>query len=155
MIMILILIRAILREMSTPELERLLRERNVRPTRQRLAVLLELAKEPNDTTASALWRRMRARGKQTIGLATVYRTLGLLHERGVIDSLSHHTAERCFRLCTDSHHHHLVCQRCHRVVELDECGLGGWVDEAAGRHGFTPTEHQVEITGLCAECRGN
>ncbi len=153
--MILTLILAIVREMSTPELERLLRERDVRPTRQRVAVLGELAKEPNDTTASALWRRMRARSTQTIGLATVYRTLGLLHERGVIDSLSHHTGERCFRLCTDSHHHHLVCQRCHRVVELDECGLGGWVDEAAGRHGFTPTEHQVEITGLCAECRGN
>jgi Fur family transcriptional regulator, ferric uptake regulator len=128
-------------------------ERDVRPTRQRLAVLRELSKEPNDATASTLWRRMRGR-KNAIGLATVYRTLALLEKRGVVDSLSHHAGERCFRLCTDSHHHHLVCEQCHRVVELDECGLGNWVDQVAGQHGFTPTEHQVEITGLCADCGG-
>ncbi len=139
--------------MSTKQLQALLTERNIRPTQRRVAVLRELEKEPNDATAQVLWQRMRARGDEAIGLATVYRTLGLLHEHGVIDSLSHHAGERCFRLCTDAHHHHLVCEQCHRVVELDECGLGSWVDEAAKRHGFTPTEHQVEITGLCADCR--
>lgn len=144
---------AILVGMSTASLERRLQERNIRPTRQRLAVLSELSKEPNDVTAATLWRRMRARKNATIGLATVYRTLGLLEARGVIDSLSHHASERCFRLCRDSHHHHLVCEGCHRVVELENCELGDWVDETAGRHGFTAREHQVEISGLCAECR--
>lgn len=134
-------------------LERRLRERDIRPTRQRLAVLRELAREPNDITAATLWRRMRARKHATIGLATVYRTLALLDERGVIDSLSHHASERCFRLCRDAHHHHLVCEGCHRVVELGDCDLGAWVDETAGRHGFTASGHQVEIAGLCVECR--
>jgi Fur family ferric uptake transcriptional regulator len=79
--------------------------------------------------------------------ATVYRTLGLLHERGVIDA----TASSRSRRSAPSHH--LVCEKCHRVVELQECDLGGWVDEVAGRHGFHAHEHQVEIAGLCAECR--
>jgi Fur family transcriptional regulator, ferric uptake regulator len=139
--------------MSPAELEALLTKRDIRPTRQRLGVLGELAREPNDATATEIWRRMRRRKRQTIGLATVYRTLALLNERGVVDSLSHHPGERCFRLCGDAHHHHLVCEKCHRVVELDECDLGSWVDEAAGRHGFTASGHQVEITGLCVECR--
>jgi Fur family transcriptional regulator, ferric uptake regulator len=137
--------------MSTAELRTLLTERDIRPTSQRVAVLGELAKEPNDTTALALWRRMR--GKRSIGLATVYRTLALLEERGVIDSLSHHANERCYRLCAEGHHHHLVCDQCHRVVELEECDLGNWVDETADRHGFTAREHQIEIAGLCGECR--
>ena len=138
--------------MSKADLERLLTERDIRPTRRRVAVLRELSKEPNDATAQTLWRRMRARDR-SIGLATVYRTLGLLHERGVVDSLSHHAGERCYRFCAEGHHHHLVCERCHRVVELDECDLGGWVEDVAGRHGFTAREHQVEIAGLCGDCR--
>lgn len=137
--------------MASAELETLLTDRGIRPTRQRLAVLGELAKEPNDATATTLWRRLGRRRK--VGLATVYRTLGLLHEQGVIESFSHHAGERCYRLCTAGHHHHLVCERCHRVVELQECDLGGWVDEVAERHDFSAREHQVEIAGLCAECR--
>jgi Fur family ferric uptake transcriptional regulator len=137
---------------STEPLEQRLVDRDIRPTRQRLAVLRELSKEPNDATASTLWRRMRARKNETIGLATVYRTLALLNERGVVDSLSHHAHERCYRLCMEAHHHHLVCERCHRVVELEDCDLGTWVDEVARRHGFAASEHEVEIAGLCAEC---
>jgi Fur family ferric uptake transcriptional regulator len=139
--------------MATQALEELLSKRHIRPTRQRVAVLNELANEPNDATATDIWRRMRRKGKQTIGLATVYRTLGLLEEHGVIDSLSHHANERCYRMCAEGHHHHLVCERCHRIVELDECDLGSWVDDAAGRKGFTAREHSLEIAGLCSDCR--
>jgi Fur family transcriptional regulator, ferric uptake regulator len=139
--------------MSRADLEQLLLARDVRPTRQRLAVLAELAREPNDATAQTIWDRMRRRGRHPVGLATVYRTLALLHDHGVIDSLSHHEHERCYRLCTDAHHHHLVCDRCHRVVELDECNLSGWADEAAARHGFVVESHQVEISGVCESCR--
>jgi Fur family ferric uptake transcriptional regulator len=139
--------------MANGDLEQRLLDRDIRPTRRRLAVLGELAREPNDATAATLWGRMRGRRKDGIGLATVYRTLALLEERGVIDSLSHHAGERCFRLCGDEHHHHLVCEECHRVVELEACDLGGWVDDVAGRHGFAAREHQVEIAGLCPDCR--
>jgi Fur family transcriptional regulator, ferric uptake regulator len=138
--------------MADLELETLLRTNGVRPTRQRLAVLGALAAERNDATAQELWRRLR-RGKQTIGLATVYRTLALLHEHDVIDALSHHEGERCYRLCTDAHHHHLVCERCHRVVEVADCDLEPWVAAVAKRHGFVAQAHQVEISGTCATCR--
>jgi Fur family ferric uptake transcriptional regulator len=138
---------------SSTELERLLNRKGVRPTRQRTAVLAELAAEPDDATAQALWQRMRERADQTIGLATVYRTLALLHEHGVIDALSHSDGERCYRLCGEAHHHHLVCERCHRVVEIADCDLAPWADNVARRHGFAATTHQVEISGLCGACR--
>lgn len=126
--------------------------RGIRPTRQRLAVLEELAREPNDATAQQLHERLRRR-RQGIGLATVYRTLGLLTEAGIVDTLTHHDGELCYRLCGEGHHHHLVCSGCHRVVELDTCDLDPWVSKIARVHGFTPTEHQVEIVGVCADCR--
>jgi len=138
---------------AQPDLGELLARKGVRPTRQRLEVLAELARERDDVTAQALWRRLRDRRRSQVGLATVYRTLALLHEKGVIDSLSHHGTEHCYRLCNDTHHHHLLCSSCHRVVEVDECGLGDWLDEVSARHGFVATDHRVEIVGLCADCR--
>ena len=124
----------------------------IRITRQRLLVLGELAREPNDVTAQTLYERLREQGAR-IGLATVYRTLALLAERGVIDTLAHHTGELCYRLCGETHHHHLMCSECHRIVELQDCDLEGWVSSHAARHGFTATKHQVEIVGVCRDCR--
>jgi Fur family transcriptional regulator, ferric uptake regulator len=138
---------------ADPDLAGLLSRKGVRPTRRRLEVLAELSRERDDVTAQALWRRLHERGDSSVGLATVYRTLALLHEHDVIDSLSHHGTEQCYRLCADTHHHHLLCSSCHRVVEVDECGLGDWLDEVSTRHGFVATDHRVEIVGLCAACR--
>lgn len=137
---------------SPQDLAGLLQRKGVRPTPRRLEVLEELAREPDDATAQQLWARLRVRRSGT-GLATVYRTLALLSERGVVDVLAHHGTEQCYRLCTEAHHHHLLCTSCHRVVEVGECDLGDWVDRVAGEHGFVATEHRIEIAGLCADCR--
>jgi len=131
-----------------------LRSCGLRVTGQRLHVVEELAREPNDVTAQQLFERLRDRGVG-IGLATVYRTLALLTERGIIDALAHHSGELCYRLCGVGHHHHLMCSGCHRIAELQDCDLEDWVSGHAARHGFTATKHQVEIIGLCADCRGS
>ena len=124
----------------------------IRDTPQRFSSSRSSPARPNDATAAQLYDRLRERG-MNIGLATVYRTLTLLHEQGAVDTLSHHAGEICYRLCTETHHHHLMCTGCHRVVELHDCDLDAWVKRSAKRHGFTATGHQVEIVGLCADCR--
>ena len=124
----------------------------LRVTRQRLLVLEALAGEPHDATAQQIHERLRGAGER-VGLATVYRTLGSLRDAGAIDALSHHRGETCFRLCSDAHHHHLLCSECHRVIELADCDLQDWLDEVAAAHGFVASDHQLEITGVCASCR--
>jgi Fur family ferric uptake transcriptional regulator len=131
----------------------LLIRHDLQVTRQRLEVLRELAIEPNDATAQMLWKRLRERDESTIGLATVYRTLSLLSEKGVVDTLAHHEGELCYRLCGETHHHHLVCSNCHRVVEIDEHGLSDWLDRVFEKHDFVAMAHTVELTGLCSNCR--
>jgi len=76
----------------------LLERNGVRATPRRLEVLEELAREHDDVTAQELWSRLRERNSRT-GLATVYRTLALLSNTGVVDVLSHHAGEQCYRLC--------------------------------------------------------
>jgi Fur family ferric uptake transcriptional regulator len=135
------------------DLADLLVRNGVQVTRQRLEVLSELAVEPNDATAQTLWKRLREQRGSTIGLATIYRTLSLLSEKGVVDQLAHQEGELCYRLCGESHHHHLVCSKCHRVVEVDEHGLTDWLDRVFAKHDFIAKAHTVELTGLCSACR--
>lgn len=130
----------------------LLARHGLRPTRQRLAVLGALAEEDDDATAQELHEALRRKGER-VGLATVYRALAALSERGVIDELSHRPREACYRLCGEGHHHHLVCTECHRVVELGDCDLEPRLATLAGIHGFTVSGHTVEVTGTCADCR--
>jgi Fur family ferric uptake transcriptional regulator len=137
---------------AQPDFDELLQQRGLRPTRQRVAVLASLASEPNDATAQQIHARLRTRSER-VGLATVYRTLALLSEHGVVDALMHHPGEACYRLCGTGHHHHLVCEECHRVVELGDCELEGWLARLATEHGFTVAAHSLEVTGTCAECR--
>jgi Fur family ferric uptake transcriptional regulator len=134
------------------DIEGRLAESGIRPTRQRLRVLEVLAAEPWDATAQEIHARLQDGGER-IGLATVYRTVALLSESAVIDALTHRPGETCYRLCSEGHHHHLLCTCCHRVVELDGCAIGPWLDEVAGRHGFVATEHRLEVTGICGDCR--
>jgi Fur family transcriptional regulator, ferric uptake regulator len=129
-----------------------LTEAGLRPTRQRLLVLETLAAEPHDATAQEIHARLRE-GKDRIGLATVYRSLAVLKRRGVVDELSHRAGESCYRLCTPGHHHHMVCERCHRVEELEDCEIDAWIAKASRAHGFQPASHTVEVVGVCADCR--
>ena len=131
-------------------MQEVLARHGLRPTRQRVAVL-EVLSEADDATAQEVHQSLRRRGER-VGLATVYRTLAALSERGVVDELSHHPRELCYRLCGAGHHHHLVCSKCHRVVELGDCDLDDWLAGLAGRHGFTISGHTVEVTGVCSDC---
>ncbi len=133
---------------------RVLRGVGVRPTRQRVTIAAELMGEHDDVTAQGLHGRLRERGER-LGLATVYRTLGLLAGAGAVDTLSHHPGELCYRWCGDEHHHHLVCSRCHRVVELGGCSLDEWLDGLSAEHGFVATGHRLEVAGVCGECRAS
>lgn len=124
----------------------------LRPTRPRLLVASELMAERDDVTAQALHARLRARGHRT-GLATVYRTLGLLSGAGAVDTIVHRRGELCYRWCGDEHHHHLVCSRCHRVVEVGGCEIDPWLRRVSAENGFVATGHRLELAGLCADCR--
>jgi Fur family ferric uptake transcriptional regulator len=131
--------------------QQLLAESGIRTTRQRLRVLEALLAEPNDATAQEIYESLR-RQHERIGLATVYRTLALLSDQGIVDVLMHHPGEACYRLCGQGHHHHLTCTECHQVVELGDCELEPWLASLGGAHGFTVTSHAVEVAGTCGNC---
>ena len=127
-----------------------LRDAGLRPTRQRLTVLDALRNRSDAITAQDLHAELRA-ASEPVGLTTVYRTLTALAEAGFLDTFVK-DGEQSFRLCGEDHHHHLVCEMCNRVVELESDLVEEWVRGVASRRGFQVTGHRADIFGICADC---
>ncbi len=123
----------------------------LRPTRQRAAVAAALAEVDDFRTAQELHDLLRRRGA-SVGLTTVYRTLQALADAGKVDVLRTDEGEAAYRRCSGTHHHHLVCRRCGRTVEVEQPALERWAAQVAAEHGFTDLTHTLEIFGTCAEC---
>jgi len=122
-----------------------------RPTRQRVAVAALLRDAEAFASAQELHARLRA-GGQTVGLATVYRTLQAMAADGEVDMLRTDDGEAVYRQCSTGHHHHLVCRSCGRTVEVEGPAVENWADRVSAEHGFTEVRHTLEIIGTCADC---
>ena len=123
----------------------------VRATRQRAALGRLLLDLDDFRSAQQLHAELVSRG-DAVGLTTVYRTLQALLEAGEVDVVLRADGEALYRRCSTRHHHHLVCRRCGRTVEVEGPAVERWAERTAGEHGFTDVSHTVEVFGLCAEC---
>ncbi len=119
---------------------------------RRTAIAQALESDGTFLSAQQLYAGLRSRG-QRVGLATVYRHLQALTESGHVDALRTDDGETVYRRCaTERHHHHLVCRRCGRTVEVQGPTVERWAERIAAEHGFRDVEHTVEIFGTCASC---
>ena len=130
---------------------RVLRAGGLRPTRPRVAIVEALERRERAVSAQELFVAFRGKAGAP-GLATIYRTLSALAEGSVVE-VFHKGDEALFRLCGDAHHHHLVCNECGLVEEIEAEEVEAWVARVSRRRSFTVTEHRADIYGLCASCR--
>ncbi|WP_341243009.1 Fur family transcriptional regulator [uncultured Nocardioides sp.] len=124
----------------------------LRPTRQRLAVAEAMASFDDFRSAQEIHDLLGRRG-ETVGLATVYRTLQRLADTGEIDRLLTEGGEAIYRACSATHHHHLVCRACGRTVEVEGPAVESWTRSIAAEHGYDEVSHTLEIFGTCPACR--
>ena len=94
-----------------------------------------------------------ARAMPEVGRATVYRTLAQLVAAGLICRVLLDGGEQHYQTAPRSHHHHLICIRCDRVVDVESCEVSEFAEGIARSQGFAPLTHRLEIYGLCQKCR--
>lgn len=124
----------------------------LRPTRQRIAVTEALASFDDFRSAQEIHDLISQQG-DSVGLATVYRTLSALADAGEVDMLRNEDGEAIWRSCSDTHHHHLVCRTCGATVEVEGPAVERWTNAIAGEHGYGDISHTLEIFGTCPACR--
>jgi Fur family transcriptional regulator, ferric uptake regulator len=122
-----------------------------RPTRQRRAVLACLQSLDDFRSAQDIHDLLRRSGEH-VGLSTVYRALQSLADGDEVDVLRTQDGEAVYRRCSTTHHHHLVCRRCGRTVEVEGPAVERWADATAARHGFSDISHTLEVFGTCPDC---
>ena len=89
---------------------------------------------------------------QTIGQATVYRTIRALLTLGYLKKVHDQSGEHRFVASRPGHSHMLVCRSCSRAVECSDCDLSVLEKLIAKQTGFAVEGHHLEFFGLCPEC---
>jgi len=130
----------------------MLRQRGYKITPQRRAVLNTIALSHDHLTPAAIYEKVHEEHPD-IGLVTVYRTLDILAELGLICEV--HSGGNCRSYLMrrpSEHHHHLICSDCGAVVDFTDCDLGELEQRISRETSFEIEGHLLEFTGRCRDC---
>lgn len=132
----------------------ILQESGYRLTAPRRAVVEAVERTRGLFTADELVRVLEG-GQPTVGRATVFRTLDVLVQSGVLDRI--HRPDGChsfvLALGGDRHHHHLICSDCGSVVQFEDCTVTPLLEELSRRTKFQISDHWLAVYGVCEMCR--
>jgi Fe2+ or Zn2+ uptake regulation protein len=129
-----------------------LREAGYKLTNARLTVLRVIEESNGHITSAEVLTRVHATDAG-IGRASVFRTLDLLTQLGIIRPVYiDSSVTPAYVLLPEGHHHHFVCTHCHRTIEIEYCGLQEVEAKIACQLNVQLTGHLVEFYGLCADC---
>jgi Fur family peroxide stress response transcriptional regulator len=123
-----------------------------RPVTSQRKLLLDIIKKAGGhISAKELYRR--ASGKnESISLATVYRTLNLFKELGLIEERRLGQVYCHYEVKGSADHQHLVCRSCGKVTEVDSPLFRKLVKEFKHEHGFSLTKVELYMEGYCPQC---
>ena len=119
----------------------------------RRAVIELLGRQDCCLTAQEIFDGLRTEGR-AVGIASVYRVLDLLGERGFVQRIDVGAGMARFEPVHRSgeHHHHLVCEECGKVDSFSDEGLERALQKVEGRTGYSVAGHDVVLRGACADC---
>lgn len=127
-------------------------KKGLRSTDQRKIIVETFFKAPHHISIEELLAEVRVQDPR-VGYATVYRTLKLLAECGVAHERRFGDGLARYELADEaSHHDHLICLECGKIVEFEEPRIEKLQDEVGKSHGFELRSHKHELYGVCPEC---
>ena len=129
-------------------------QKGLKLTRERFAILDEVFSVHGHFDPEKLYDRIRASGLKA-SRASVYRTLGLLVESGLVEKVSRMGKGSIYEHTYGHRHHdHMICDGCGEIIEFYSEDLERLQDEICRNNNFGGTSHTLEIRGHCEHCRG-
>lgn len=87
-----------------------------------------------------------------VGYATIYRTLKLLKECGLLSERHFDEAQARYEVAGTHHHDHFICESCGKIIEFEDDAIERLQESVAGKLGVALTRHKLELYGHCADC---
>ena len=137
---------------SGERLQDALRSAGRRLTPQRRLILQVLEESNGHLDADALYDRVKARDPD-VSLATVYRTLAVLREIGLVEEHRLGEDHGHYEAVRQEPHYHFTCLRCGKVIEFDAPLVAQVEQELCEQEGVRVTSTHVHVSGYCAQCR--
>jgi Fur family ferric uptake transcriptional regulator len=130
----------------------LLKENKIKLTGERRAIISVLEQTKIPLSPANLFLRIKT-SLPKANLTTVYRNLEMLEGLGLVKRLGFNKSYFSYELVGErEHHHHIICQRCGKVEELE--GISeNFVREVSKQTKFIVEDHNLEFFGLCKECQ--
>jgi Fur family peroxide stress response transcriptional regulator len=129
----------------------ILRKNGYKATPQRIAICRFALQSRDHPTAQRIYDEVK-KVHQTVSLATVYKTLQILKEHGLVQELDLPESQARF----DSYvapHINLICMRCGSIQDFDDSAAREMVERVAAKAEFTRTGQRLDIYGVCKTCR--
>jgi Fur family transcriptional regulator, ferric uptake regulator len=131
-----------------------LQEKSLRITAQRQAIIDAVFSTTEHFTAEQLldWSRQR---DQSVSRATVYRTLPLLTESGLVREMDFGKDYKFYdpNYADHPNHNHIICQDCEKIIEFESDKIVKLEDEISHKLGFSVKTQRIQITGTCEELK--
>lgn len=130
-----------------------LKEQGLKYTIERKEILKAIVKCKRHFDAEEIHQRLR-KEKSSVSLATVYRTIPLLIQCGLIMETLHCREKVSYeKIHNKKHHDHLICIGCGKIIEFFNEEVESLQNEICRQYHFLPTEHRLGIKGYCQECQ--
>lgn len=130
-----------------------LSDQNLKMTPQRRLILDTFLKQEGHLSSEELYSKVKKRD-QSIGQATVYRTLKLLNEAGIVEPLDFADGVARYELSYGiDHHDHLICDVCGKNIEILDEVIEKRQEELAKTHNFKLLRHKMYLYGICPDCQ--
>ena len=130
----------------------LLKDKDLKRTKSRIAVLTFLESNRAPITAEGIYQALSKTGTAHISLSTIYRTAATLAEKGILrksvgaDGITH------YQLNDSRHCHYLACTSCGQLIPVDGCPLHVLEESLSQTTGYQITGHHLEFYGICPQC---
>lgn len=136
------------------ELRKIVKQKGLKYTEQREIVLSILLHADEHLTAEEIYNQIKKDFPETnVGIATVYRALSFLEEVDLITSINFGTDGKKYESNAKSHHDHLICTDCGKIIEFVDDEIEKRQEKIAKENKFKITSHSMQLYGVCQACQ--
>ena len=136
------------------ELRKIVKQKGLKYTEQREIVLSILLHAKEHLTAEEIYNQIKKDyPTSNVGIATVYRALSFLEEVDLITSITFGTEGKKYENNSKSHHDHLICTQCARIIEFIDEEIEKRQEKIAKNNKFKITSHTMQLYGVCENCQ--